>query len=376
MRKLSLSLVVVASMATAVYSPPQAGASTIPYEKIPLLPKDSTADDTPSRPSVDKIPATEKMDGVFPAVLPEAKRKDEEKEGYRYIQVFTTANDARDYAVDGTYNAPLGTTPAAAQCLSSDEDRGLSQRLRFYMRTKPYAWEEEWAKKHKPRVVKKPTPPPKPTDQIHLIHGEKMTVDGDSVTVDTFEALIDLNTLGVRQLSKKSVKLAKVASGPGGMGIFAGHDEKGTIQFLATHPELPKPPSDDVKEDFVERLGDSAERLFVQTPGGSNTESGCGHARFTMASKQGGGQMASVFANAFLPPAQDLDEAPAEPVEKTENSDEGEFTEQQAERKRRMRVQRIRPFAANLSVSQLASEQSPLLSVTFGWTGKDDKVRF
>jgi hypothetical protein len=375
MRKLSLSLVVVASMAAAVYSPEKAGASTIPYEKIPLMPKDSTADDTPSRPSVDKIPATEKMDGVFPAILPEAKRKEEEKEGYRYILVFTSANDAHDYGVDGTYNATLGTTPAAAQCLSSDEDRGLSQRLRFYMRTKPYAWEAEWNKRHKPRVVTKPTPPPTPRDQVHLIHGEKMTVDGEGVTIDTFEALIDLNTLGVRQLSKKSVKLGRVASGPGGMGIFAARDEKGTIQFLATHPELPKPPSEEVKDDFVERLSDTAERLFVQTPGGSS-ESGCGHTRFTMASKPGGGQMASVFANAFLPPAQDLDEGPAEPVEKTDKSDEGEFTEQQEERKRNLRVQRVRPFAANLSVSQLTSEQAPLLSVTFGWTGKDDKVRF
>jgi hypothetical protein len=373
MRTLSLSLVVFASATVAVSSPNQASADTIPYEKIPVLPK--AADDTPT-PSVDKIPATEKVDGVYPAIPPEKRRKEEDKEGYRYIQVFTNPNDARDYSADGTYNAPLGTTTNVTQCLSSStEGSGLQSRLSFYLRTKPYEWEVEWARKHKSQAVKKATPT-KPADEIRQVHSEKMTIEGDSVTLETFEALLDLNTLGMRQVSKRSTKLTKVASGPGGMAVFAARDEKGLITFLATHPDLPKPPSDDVKQDFIERLRSSAETLFAQTPTGSNSESGCGHVRFTIASKAGGGQMASVFANAFLPPAQDLDEAPAQAAEKTEGSDEGEFTAEQEERKRKARVQRIRPVAMNLSVSQLASEQAPLISVTFGWAGKDERVRF
>jgi hypothetical protein len=41
-----------------------------------------------------------------------------------------------------------------------------------------------------------------------------------------------------------------------------------------------------------------------------------------------------------------------------------------------MRKQRARPVAINVSLSQLTSETSPLLSVTFGWAGKDQKLSF
>jgi hypothetical protein len=42
----------------------------------------------------------------------------------------------------------------------------------------------------------------------------------------------------------------------------------------------------------------------------------------------------------------------------------------------RSRSQRARPVAVNLSLSQLASEPAPLLSVSFGWAGKDQQLSF
>lgn len=373
MRKLSLSLAVLASV-TALASPQGASADTIPFDKVPLQPAPPASTAPATAPKIDKIPATEKLDGFFPAILPAEKRKDEEKEGYRYIQVFTNDKDQRDYAVDGTYNKPLGTMQGMQQCLStSTNGDGLSPRVNFYYRTKPYPWEIE-AAKHRPPSRQ---PAEKPQKQnVRPIHQEKLTVAGDTATLENIDAQIDLETLGVRLVSKATTKLAKVSGGPSGIAVFAARDEKGTTQFLVTHPELPAAPSDDVKQAFVDRLSSTAERLFTQLPAGSTTQSGCGHVRFTLSTKVGGGQMATVLATAFLPPAHDLDEAPPEPEEKADPDAPPDFSFEAQMRKQRSRVQRARPVAINVSVSQLQSEESPLLSVTFGWAGKDEKLSF
>jgi hypothetical protein len=375
MRKLSPSLALLASV-TAFASTHGASADTIPFDKVPLLPASPPASTPPATAQkVDKIPATEKLDGFFPAILPADKRKDEEKGGYRNIQVFTNDKDQRDYAVDGTWNKPLGTMPGMQQCLStSTNGDGLSPRVSFYYRTKPYPWEIEQAK-HKP-PSKKPAPPQQKAN-VRPIHQEKLTVAGDAATLENIDAQIDLETLGVRLVSKSMTKLAKVAGGPNGIAVFAARDEKGVTQFLVTHPELPAAPSDDVRQAFVDRLSSTAERLFAQLPAGSTTQSGCGHVRFTLSTKAGGGQMATVLATAFLPPARDLDEAPPEPEETNDNADAPEDNSFEVQmRKQRSRVQRARPVAINVSVSQLQSEESPLLSVTFGWAGKDEKLGF
>jgi len=43
---------------------------------------------------------------------------------------------------------------------------------------------------------------------------------------------------------------------------------------------------------------------------------------------------------------------------------------------RQSRAQRARTVAVNLSFSQLETEPAPLLSVTFGWAGKDQQLPF
>jgi hypothetical protein len=44
--------------------------------------------------------------------------------------------------------------------------------------------------------------------------------------------------------------------------------------------------------------------------------------------------------------------------------------------RRQNRSQRARPVAINVSFSQLESESAPLLSVTLGWAGADQRLRF
>ncbi len=359
MRNLSLSFIAVASLLAVVASPQQAAADTIAFGNIPLLPAQA-APPALSALQTGKIAATEKVEGFFPAILPEAKRKDAEKEGYRYVQVFSNDKDQRDFAVDGTYNEALGTAHGVQQCLSTTwGGGGLAPRISFYMRTKPYPYQVAAAAKRKPTPAGAVASPPT-NPNLRPVHQERMVVQGDALTLENIDALIDLETLGMRVVQKSSVKLAKVSAGPGGMGVFAARDEKGLTQFLVTHPELPAAPSDDVKQAFVDRLSSTADRLFTQLPTGSTAESGCGHVRFSLSTKVGGGQMATVLATAFLPPARELDEAPPDEPKGEEAAEDDENSFQTQMRKQRNRQQRARPVAVNVSLSQLPSEESPL----------------
>ena len=384
MRTFPLSLAMVAAVAAVSAAPRQATAETIPFSKIPVLPTQPSASAPAPKPPApagkgpaqpDKIPTASKVDGFFPAILPDAKRKDAEKDGYRYVQVFTNDKDQHDYAVDGTYNKPLDTTPDVHQCLSSSSGSStLSSRLSFYFRTKPYPYEITENARRKKLGLKPMTPASDNT--VRNVHEERLTTTADSATLETIEAQIDLGTLGMRLVSKSSVKLAKVASAPGGMGVFAGRDEKGNTQFLVTRPDVPAPPSDDVRQAFMERMGEQADRLVTQLPTGATADSACGHVRFSLTSKKGSGQMATVLGSAFLPPARDADEAPPSENENVAQEEEDENSFRAMQQRMANRIQRVRPVAINVSLSQLATEDDPLLSVTFGWAGKDEKISF
>ncbi len=87
--------------------------------------------------------------------------------------------------------------------------------------------------------------------------------------------------------------------------------------------------------------------------------------------------MATVLATAFLPPAKDAGDDAPPPDD--DSSGRGDDDDQQAtiglgslgSTRQAPKKQRTRPLAVNVSLSQLASEQNPVLSVTFGWAGKD-----
>jgi hypothetical protein len=217
-------------------------------------------------------------------------------------------------------------------------------------------------------------------DTVELIHMERLTQAADGATLETTEAFIDLQTMGTHAVSKSTTKLVKVATGPNSLGVYAAREEgeKGGSQFLVTNPELPQTASEEDRQAQVQQLTSTANRLVAQMPSGVSSETGCGYVRFTLSAKPGSGQMATVLATAFLPPGTDASDGGEEDMSRFESED---MSEEQLKAVREMvhrdnRSQRARTVAVNLSFSQLASETSPLLSVTFGWAGKDQQLRF
>jgi hypothetical protein len=383
MRTLTSSLLVAAGFAAAISSPDTAMADTVPFQNLPVAPKMAKTVD-PTAP--EKIAAGERTDGIFPAILPEARRKATEQEGYRYVQVFATEKEASAYATDGTMTSNTSKEPTPTRtCLTSGGT--LSQHLSLYFRTKPYV-----APKPSPQTIamlqrmhRWPPPPQKvsklpPKDTVQLIHVERLTQAADGATLETTEAFIDLQTMGTHAVSKTTTKLVKVATGPNSLGVYAAREEgeKGGSQFLVTNPELPPTASEEDRQAQIQQLTTTANRLVAQMPSGVSSETGCGYVRFTLSAKPGSGQMATVLATAFLPPGSDPDDGGQEDTSRFESED---MSEEQMKAVREMvhrdnRSQRARTVAVNLSFSQLESETAPLLSVTFGWAGKDQQLRF
>jgi hypothetical protein len=333
-----------ASLAAVAFLSDSARADAVPFTDVPVMPTAPASPSSSSAPS--SIPATEHVDGIFPALPPTAQRAEEERSGYRYINVFASDKLAKTYASDGRIN--LADSPRA--CLGTGST--TTQRLSFYVRTKPY-----------------PGSTPKESgltkNDVRLVRLERVNVEGNKASLEVTEAWLDLKTLGTRAASKVTTQLARVATGPNAVAVFAARDDQGRLQFIVRSPELPDGENDAEREALKTSFRGSANRLVAQLSGGSSLSSDCGHIRFPLASKPGFGQMATVVATAFLAPANEPDEAPP-------SSDD----EDMGVSRPVSRTIRTRPLAINVSVSQLASENAPLFSVSLGWAGKDQQARF
>jgi hypothetical protein len=388
MRTLPTSLLAISAVAVVFSSPGGAAADTISFANLPVVPAPPPRAGSGGAPSTSwpvTIPATEHVDGVFVALQPDKIRKPlEDKNGYHYVSIFTTDKAAQTYATTGSYLVAYPEDRTAPRvCLTGGGS--LGQRITSTLRTKPYV-----PPPPSPSQIARlkamhrwPPPPPKPVkvttpphDVMQHVALEKVTVTGDQAKVELTDALVDLKTLGTRLMNSTSTTLTRVATGPSGLGIFASRDDKGQIQFLVTSPELPAPDVDTDRHRQLENLGEVADRVMAQLPSGVSAESGCGHVRFTMgATKAGSGQMATILAAAFLPPSTDPDESPPDD-EQAPGSQDDEGMAQQATTAHARRTQRARPVAVSVSISQLASEQAPLLSVSYGWAGKDEILSF
>jgi hypothetical protein len=384
MRTIPASLLAVGSL-LALASPRSASADTVPFAKVPVVPAAPKA--TPPATTPTTIPATEHVDGIFVSLEPEkTRKKNEDTDGYHYVGVFTSEKEARSYGTDGSYQYRYADDATGSSSCLSRGSGTLAPRLSMTFRTKPYvprppspAEIKRLVAQHRwPLPKPKPAPPAPPTDPVYPLHLEKVTVSGDAATIDTTDALFDVKTLGVRLASSTSTKLTRIATGPSGVSVFAARDDAGHVQFLVTGPQIPQPENPADRQRQLMELTDNADRLEAQLPDGNERgANGCGHLRFSMSVKPGLGQMATIFATAFLPPSTDPDDSSDDERFNPDDVDPDQLSAIRAAlAERAQRMQRARPLAIDLSLSQLASEPSPLLSVTMGWAGKDERFSF
>jgi hypothetical protein len=336
--------VIAATVAAITSVGDGARADTVAWNDVPLMTSTPSAPSSTAAPAT--IPATEHVDGIFPTLPPATQRAEQEKGGYRYVNVFASDKLARSFSTDGRVN--LADSPRA--CLSTGSSS--TQRLMFYVRTKPYPGSTP----QESGVGK---------NDVRLVRLERVNVEGGKASLEVVDAWLDLVTLGTRLVAKNATQLARVGAGPNAIGVFAARDDQGRLQLVVRSPELPDGKNDAERDALRTSFRGSANRLVAQLSGSGSMTSDCGHLRISLASKAGFGQMATVVATAFLPPANEPDEPPPS------NGDDDEGVSRPVSRSIR-----TRSVAINVSVSQLASESAPLFSVSLGWAGKDQQSRF
>jgi hypothetical protein len=343
-----------------------ARADGLTLDKLPqgTLPKSSAGriDPTVKAPTPpDSIAATEHVDGIFPSAEDEytGNRKGA-KPRYRYVYVFAADPKKSAAEADPSTRVCFVNQFQTSESLTFYQYLGGDENLRQRMVQQQTSGPRGGIGGGGGAAVKKPA-----GHDVRPIHLERLSVQGEEATLETSDAWLDTQTLGARLIGSSTAKLAKVSAGPNGFALFGMREPTGgVVDFVVSAPLAPTP---DPKVDGSKALENIARRMEGQLPGGSMLNSSCGHVRFSMSVKPGLGDVATVVANAFLPPAaDDADDVPSgmEGMSK-------EFIDRMREH-----TQRTRPVALDVSISQLASELAPLLSVTFGWAGKDQLQRF
>jgi hypothetical protein len=395
--KIARSFWTVASLLgplSASLIPSLATADTIAYDSIPTskLPPNRGNQGAP-----DHIAATEKLSGFYPAVTPAAdvKRIEEHGEGTSYVVVFPTEAQAKSFAARGGYPSDEGYA-AAGSCMSANWSTAQHAQFGTYIPAKykpgspealAFAKAQQQSKlaqakreaedrarrarmgQRMPSAIntaKKPATPTKASTVVAIRTTHFNPGADDNASFEVVDVWFDKETLGVRLNKRSVVPFRRLATGMGGLGIYATRDGS-DINFFITPPKIPE--VDGVSDATLRSLSN---RLIAQLPQGSTSASECGYLNINLKAEAGSGQMASILATEFLPPQPDEDAPPSDGSENNENGESSDFQSVTSA----SRAVRTRPLLANLSISQLLTESAPIISVTFGWAGPDQQQRF
>jgi hypothetical protein len=190
--------------------------------------------------------------------------------------------------------------------------------------------------------------------EVHAVRAERFVSGQDGhASLEIADAWFDVRTRGVRVIDRATLPLARLFTGPNGLEVYAARD--GDAVQLVLH--APDHPSDDAA--VADALRSRLRNLSFTLPDRNGASSDCGHARITLRAPAGGGQMATLQSQAFLPVlAGAAGEAP-----------EGETEE--ARGARLVAAMRQRPFRLSVSTTATSADKTPVLSVALGWSGRE-----
>jgi hypothetical protein len=185
--------------------------------------------------------------------------------------------------------------------------------------------------------------------ETEVIHAERLVRNGEQVALEVTDLAFDPNTLGMRLIDRATLPLGLVAHGPFGSDIYAVRD--GTlVHFVASPPTVGAPfPAPPVWQEVA-----------IAEPDGSvvNAE-GCQHTRITLSAQVVGAQTAMLQGAITFP-------RPADPPkEETDDQEKPSDTPEQG---------RARTLRSYLTVSRSSADPEPVVSVSFGWFGKERKA--
>jgi hypothetical protein len=344
-------------------APPKPLAPPPPYSALPA--GNMTA--PPKEKAPPRIPKTERVDGFNVADPPKTQWRDGK---ITQVSLFSKEEDAKDFSAakrmgNGTSDDAVCFAQTSRSRFRRDEDGT------------PTEWPFAMDPTGRISAQMKPPPPPKKGEKpkpspmvwgdmdVTAIHQERFVVHEDKKAhVEMTDVWVDPVTHGVRLIGKSTLQLDRIGSASHGVKLYAARGN-GVLHIVARR-ERPKDkdetmPAPRTSADF-RIMSVMRQPLIVAMPSGEQEMTQCGFAHVSLKAQAGTAETAMFEATSVF----------IDPIEKKEEAEPtaigfGSRNEEAA-------TVRVRPFRATVSSTWSSRDKEPVLSVSFGWAGREREM--
>jgi hypothetical protein len=380
MKKLSSAAsfgLVLAMSAAAFADAPAPEKATAPRPIVPPPPFAALPSGTMTTPPKDKaptrIPKTEKVEGFFVADPPKSHLEADGK--ITNVQIFAKEDTAKDYTAGKFFSSS-----------ATDETVCFTQPDRF--RFRGFGGEDapkpEWGSDIEPTArihaqMKQPPPrkkgekvvPFKPgygEMEVTALHQERFIQEDKKARVEIIDAWVDPVTHGVRLIGKSTIPLERIGSAWHGVKLYAARGQ--SVIHVVARRDKPKelnPGKAPTRTSEFRLMSALRQPLMIQTPSGDHDQTQCGFAHVALKAQQGSAETAMFETNTvFIDPPE-----PKHEKEKGEGEEESlGFGRHEDEGP----PIRLRPFRATVSSTWTSKDTAPVISVSFGWAGREREM--
>ncbi len=309
----------------------------------------------------EQVPAGEKVTGFHPA-LPPAGQMAHAIEGTRYITVFSTEEAARQHSQGGLSRAmaaAVGKIPGVDK-----EPPPLSCFVaadQYHLKADPQPWPTHVQEQLGIHGAVRGSPAAKQFQgaTVRALHQERLERDGpDRATLHMTDVWLDPTTLGVRLVGKTKLTLAQVAAGPAGVKVFAARNDDGeALHFVV---QVPRPDG--------QGSGYWGRHLMASV-GNQSTSSDCGHVRLELPTMVGVGERARVQVEIALSSPEPVHGPAAGGAAAAGTATASPMAPGGG------KEIRLRTLLVHLGVSQTATDSEPVVTVSFGWLGRQRVIQ-
>jgi hypothetical protein len=363
---LAVSAIAIADTAPPAPSPPRPIVPPPPFAALPA----GTMTTPPKDKAPTRIPKTEKVEGFNVADPPKNQLQDGK---ITNVQIFSKEENAKDYSAGKWFSSS-----------GSDETVCFTQPERFRFRSDdgPKA---EWGFDIEPtariHAQMKPPPPRKKGEkivpfkstygdmEITAIHQERFVQEDKKAHIEIVDAWVDPVTHGVRLIGKSTIPLERIGSAWHGVKLYAARGER-VIHVVARRDKPKESAVDKVPSKAVEfRLMNAMRQpLMIEMPSGDHDQTQCGFAHVALKAQQGAAETAMFETNTvFVDP-------PEPKPEKDKDDDESNGAGRFRGRDEDAPTIRMRPFRATVSSTWTSKDSAPVISVSFGWAGREREM--
>lgn len=359
----ALALVILGGAASRA---PAAHADTIKFASLPT----GQVTQHPVGEAPKAIAAAEKVPGFIVARPPSEPRTGGK---FDFVMMFSSAKAAKDFSTGNGFGMTDETHDVCfserAVDLDIDESGGPA----------------EWSPSLEPGVHMAPHFLPVPRSktgkatsfrdmprkfEVTAVHQERFVdLGGGKAQLEMQDAWVDPSTRGARPIgAKATLTLAKVADAPGGLVIYAAR-ERTHVQFVVHRAPSPERDPSAGPTSFAERRQQEMSRMpiLIEASSGMHDASTCGFARIPLHAEHGVGEMARIDTQVVsVMPPEDQPEKKESPLQALLGNDAAQDLNQPE--------LHVRPMSINLSTSWTTRDKEPVISITFGWAGRDKKM--